>query len=131
LEDLWVLDGLEDGRILSEKVNSRKGIIDLERITLLEELSWRQKSMALWLKEDEKCTKFFHQVANLIRTNNSIEQWVANGTIFPDQSKIREHIVQFYDNFLWSLIPDQVIIHMTISYNKIGKKMKNSSAETQ
>ena len=84
--------------------------------------------MALWLKEDEKCTKFFHQVANLNRTNNSIEQLVANGTVSPNQSKRREHIVQFYDNFLWSLILDQEIIHMTISYNKIGKKMKNSSA---
>jgi hypothetical protein len=34
LEDLRVLEGLEEGRILSEKANWRKGIIDLERITL-------------------------------------------------------------------------------------------------
>ena len=31
---------------------------DLERSTLMEEVSWRQKSSALCLREDFKCTKF-------------------------------------------------------------------------
>lgn len=54
----------------------RKAIVtnELERTTLLEEASWRQKSRALGLREVDKCTKFFHQVANSNRRNNSIEQ---------------------------------------------------------
>jgi len=30
----------------------------------LEEVSWRQKSRVMWLKERDKCTKFFHSIAN-------------------------------------------------------------------
>jgi hypothetical protein len=55
-------------------------INDLERTTLLEEVSWRQKSR-LWLREGDKCTKFFHRVANSNRRNNFIEQLVVNGTV--------------------------------------------------
>jgi hypothetical protein len=37
------------------RVSKAKAISDLERLTLLEEVSWRQKSWALWLKEGDKC----------------------------------------------------------------------------
>jgi hypothetical protein len=70
----------------------------LEKATLLEEISWRQKSRALWLKEGDKCTKFFHRVANSNRRNNSIEALSVNGSVSSDQSAIREHIVQYYDS---------------------------------
>jgi hypothetical protein len=54
---------------------------ELEMTTLLEEVSWRQKLRALWLREGDKCTKFFHQVANSKRMNCSIEQLVVNGIV--------------------------------------------------
>jgi hypothetical protein len=43
------------------------------------------------------CMKFFHQVANLNRRNNSIELLPVNGTISSYQPTIGEHIVQFHD----------------------------------
>jgi len=97
LDELHVLDGLEEERALCEEEELRKEKIigDLERATTLEEVSWRQKSMALWLRGD-KCTKFFHQVANSNRRNNSIESILVNGTITSNQSVIRDHIVHFY-----------------------------------
>lgn len=71
---------------------------DLERIILQEEISWRQKSKVLWLKEGDKCTKFFHWIANSNRRSNSIESLFVNGSITSAQSAIRDHIVQFYES---------------------------------
>jgi hypothetical protein len=68
--------------------------------TLLEEMSWRQQSKALWLKEGDKCTKFFHRVANANRRNNFIEPLLVNGSISSDQTEIRDHIVNFYDKLI-------------------------------
>jgi hypothetical protein len=52
----------------------------------------------LWLREGEKCTKFFHRVANSNTRNNSIDQLKVNGTSSSDQYEIGNHIVQFYDS---------------------------------
>jgi hypothetical protein len=42
LDDLWVLEGLEEERVLTyEKMRKVTMSNDLERITLLKELSWR------------------------------------------------------------------------------------------
>lgn len=43
LDDLWSLEGLEEERGLVEEEITRKAAVinDLERTTLLEELSWR------------------------------------------------------------------------------------------
>jgi hypothetical protein len=74
MEDLCALDRLEEQRGLTPEEKARKcGVIrDLENSILQEEISWRQKSRALWLKEGDKCTKFFHRVANSNRRSNSI-----------------------------------------------------------
>jgi len=52
MEDLCALDRLEEQRGLTPEEKARKcGVIrDLENSILQEEISWRQKSRALWLK---------------------------------------------------------------------------------
>jgi hypothetical protein len=102
-EELKVLDRIEEGRSLTEEEKERKRQIcrELEASLLQEEISWRQKSRIRWLKEGDKCTKFFHQVANSNRRNNSIEEMVVDGTISSDPTIISNHIVNFYD--LYSL----------------------------
>jgi hypothetical protein len=72
LEDLRMLDRLEEERGLDSEELLRKSLIvsDLERIILQEEISWRQKFRVLWLKEGDKCTKFFHRIANSNRRSN-------------------------------------------------------------
>jgi hypothetical protein len=72
-------------------------ISDLERTILQEEISWRQKSRVLWLKEGDKCTKYFLWVSNSNRRFNSIESLSVNGSISSDQSVVRDYAAQFYE----------------------------------
>jgi hypothetical protein len=53
-----VLDGLVEER--ERALCEDKVIENLERATTLEEISWSQKSRALWLRDGDKCTKSFH-----------------------------------------------------------------------
>jgi len=62
----------------------------------LEELSWRQKSRALWLHAGDRNTKFFHKVANLHRKFNSISTIEVDGTRFDSSSTIKSAIFGFY-----------------------------------
>jgi hypothetical protein len=98
LDELNALDCLEEerGLISEEKLQKTVVISELEHATLQEEISWRQKSRVLWLKEGDKCTKFFHWVANLNKRYNFIESLSVNGSVSSDQPIIRDSIVQFY-----------------------------------
>jgi hypothetical protein len=103
LEELRALDRLEEERGLDSKDLLRRNSIasDLERIILQEEMNQRQKSRVLWLKADDKCTKFFHQIANSNRRSNSIESLSVNGSVTSNHPAIRDHIVQFYESFFF------------------------------
>jgi hypothetical protein len=78
----------------------------LERSAYLEEVSWRQKSRALWLREGDNNTKFFHRLANSNRRHNSIESLVVEGNTIVEADEIKNHIVEYYKNlyseqYLW------------------------------
>ena len=51
-----------------------------------------------WLKEGDKCTKVFHQVANANRRNNSIGLLIVNGLPTLDTTIISDHIVRYYES---------------------------------
>ncbi len=71
---------------------------------LLEGISWCQKSWAIWLKEGDKNTKFFHCLVNSHRRYKSISTLSINGVMSTEQNAISDTITQFYT----SLYTEQV-----------------------
>ena len=101
---LWsklnVLDLKEDHHSLSkaEKLEKTSLCTELEKAALLEEISWRQKSKVLYLKEGDSNTRFFHRMANSNRRNNCIENLMIDGAFSSNQDRIANHIEHFYIN---------------------------------
>jgi hypothetical protein len=97
--DLNEMDAVAEVRPLTGEEYEKKALIaaDLERTALLEEISWRQKSKALWLREGDKNTKFFHRLANSNRRYNSISTLSINGELSTDPDAISDHITLFYN----------------------------------
>ena len=58
---------------------------ELEIVTLLEEISWRQKSRALCIREGDRNTKFFHRIANSHKRVNSIDRLMVDGVLSSDR----------------------------------------------
>ena len=81
-----------------EKLEQVNLHIDIEKLTLLEEISWRQKSRLLHLREGDSNTRFFHRMANSNRKNNSIESFMVNGSLSSDQGMDAYCITQFFMN---------------------------------
>jgi hypothetical protein len=96
--DLQSFDEKEASSFLTpeERVSREACKSELEKLALLEEVSWRQKSRVLWLKEGDNNTKFFHQMANSHRHNNYMERVEVDGTVFEVESEVRAKVVQFY-----------------------------------
>jgi hypothetical protein len=97
-DELQALEAIESSRALVEEEILKKTEIasEIKRCSLLEEVSWRQKSRVMWLKEGDKCSKFFHSIANSNRRYNSIDSLLIGDTLSSNQSDIGEHVVEFY-----------------------------------
>ena len=69
---------------------------ELEKSTLLKEIYWRQKSRALFLKEGDRNTKFFHCITNSHRRCNTLNRLMVDGELSTDQGIIEGCITHFY-----------------------------------
>ena len=100
LETLKLLDAKEEEFGLSdaescERVEARS---EVENLLSLEEISWRQKSRMLWIKEGDNNTKFFHKMANSRRRFNHLSFLEVDGVIYEEETKIAAQVVNFYKN---------------------------------
>ena len=100
LQAIQRLEVIAENRDLTEEEKTEKKNlkIEWEKNSLLEEISWRQKSRVTWLREGDKNTKYFHSVANSHRRNNSIRQIDIDGNLSTSQDAIKNHICSFYRN---------------------------------
>ena len=69
---------------------------DIDFLASLEEISWRQKSKALFIKEGDNNTRFFHRLANSHRRTNQIRGVEVEGALYEDESEVTNPIVDFY-----------------------------------
>ena len=99
LEALKLLDVKEGKLGLSEVELGERAMLrsQIQNLLSLEEVSWRQKSRMLCIKEGDN-TKFFHKVANSRRRYNHISILEVNGVIYEDESEMANQAVQFYKN---------------------------------
>jgi hypothetical protein len=118
LEEIRELDSFQEERGLDEEEKRKKMLLtmELERNLLCEEISWRQKSRALWLKEGDNNTKFFHRVANSNRRVNSIESLMVDGSLSSNPIEIKEHMIHFYSKLFtkssgWRPVPEGLPMH--------------------
>ena len=74
LSRIFFWDELEKENELSleEAEEREKARDDYKKCVDMEELSWRQKSREIWLKEGDRNTGFFHRMTNSHRRRNSI-----------------------------------------------------------
>ena len=71
---------------------------EVENLLSLEEISWRQKSRMLWIKEGDNNTKFFHKMANSRRRFNHLSILEVDGVVYEEESEVAAQVVQFYKN---------------------------------
>ncbi|XP_042950267.1 uncharacterized protein LOC122282377 [Carya illinoinensis] len=100
--EIHELERLQESRPLNLEELAQKLalIVELERIILLEEISWRQKSRELWLKKGDRSTKSFYKAANSHRRSNNIEILKIDGADCKDVQVINNHVVSFFEQLL-------------------------------
>lgn len=65
-------------------------LMDYEEHLKNEEIAWRQRSRALWLKEGDRNTNFFHKVSDAHKKRNNIDQLMTEDEPVIDPVRIRE-----------------------------------------
>ena len=100
LETLKLLDAKEGEFGLSDAKSCERAVArsEVENLLSLEEISWRQKSRMLWIKEGDNNTKFFHKMANSRRRFNHLSFLEVDGVIYEEESEMATLVVNFYKN---------------------------------
>ena len=67
---------------------------------VLEEISWRQKSRELWLKDGDRNTGYFHRMANAHRRRNCLRKIRINGKMIENEAEIKVGLIDAFKNLL-------------------------------
>ena len=66
----------------------------------MEEMSWRQKSREIWLKDGDRNTGFFHKMAKANRRGNQITKMRINGVWITEEIELKQGIVEAFKSLL-------------------------------
>ncbi|RVW59604.1 Transposon TX1 uncharacterized 149 kDa protein [Vitis vinifera] len=95
-------DDQERQRTLNEQeLEARKEAKEeFKKWAIIEEISWRQKSRQIWLKEGDKNTGFFHKMANSNSRRNCLKKIKVRGIWLLDEQDIQREVVRAYQDLL-------------------------------
>ena len=68
---------------------------------LREEISWRQKSRELWLKEGDNNTRFFHRMANAHSRRNWLSKLKVNGCWYTEENDLKNSVVEAFQKLYY------------------------------
>ena len=105
-----------------EKLEQVNLCTDIEKLTLLEEISCRQKSRVLHLREGDANTRFFLRMANSNRRNNGIESLMVDGILSFDQGMIADCLDLLFLMFVCMMIYTQELPPKRYSFNLLRAK---------
>jgi len=71
----------------------------------VEEISWRQKSRALWLQAGDRNTNFFYRITNMHRKFNSRSTIEVEGVCYDTLPAMKSEIFGFYKYLFTELEP--------------------------
>ena len=93
---------MESRRPLSDgELQDRLGAMeDLKKWAIMEEMSWRQKSREIWLKEGDRNTGFFHKLENSHRKRNNIDRIRIGDQWLTDKEEVKFGIVKAFKELL-------------------------------
>ncbi|KAH9308488.1 hypothetical protein KI387_036399, partial [Taxus chinensis] len=102
-EDLANLEKniIEEGMDINDYHLEKNLLADYHTVAAQEETFWRQKSRALWLKDGDQNTKYFHLTTIHHKSHNRINEiTTADGDTSKDPIVIKEEAMKFYKTLL-------------------------------
>ena len=114
-----------------ERVKARDGY---KKWTLLEEVSWRQKSKELWLKDGDRNIGFFHKMVNSHIRRSAINKLRVNGSWLIEDTTIHKGVVDTFKSLLsdrgeWCpTFPD---IPLDVIENEDSRRLEDKFSENE
>ena len=102
LKNVALWDDMESRRPLSdgERQDRLGAMEDFKNWVIMEEISWRQKSREIWLKERDRNTGFFHKLANSHKKRNNIDRIRIGDQWLTGKEEVKFGIVKAFKELL-------------------------------